>query len=204
MERAARHAAVALSAALPFTLAIAACGAPAKPPPETAAQKAFDDDKAPDVAPRELAPLPDGECGTQTLIAQIGASCKRVDATAAEASGGIGANKNATDADACTVWSSGGMPPQYIGLDLGAAKEITGLLVIPDSTPPMMEATHRVEVSGDNQRFHEIVDVKGSMTSGHGYAIAFPQKTRARFVRVTTVGAPSFVAWREITAIDCP
>ena len=187
-------------------LATSACGASTTggKPSDTAAQRAFDDAAAPDATPRELGALPEGECGTQSLVAQMGASCKRVDASSVSATGAVGqTHAKASDNDACTVWSSGGMPPQSITIDLGKPTEVTGMMVIPDGTPPLMEATHRIEMSQDGSTWRPVVDVKGSMISGHGYAVPFASSLTTRLLRVTTVGAPAFVAWREITAVSC-
>ena len=186
---------------------LAACGPSNTPAPQgaTAAQRAFDDATAPDVAPRDLGALPEGECGTHAFIAAMGASCKRVEAKAAEASGGAAqSHAAASDADACTVWSSGGIAPQYIGIDLGKNTEISGLLLIPDSTPPEIDVVQRVEISDDNSPFRPLVDVKGHEISAHGYAVTFPSKVKARFVRVTTEAARTYVAWREVAAVTCP
>jgi hypothetical protein len=201
-----RIARAALPSAFLF-LAASACGASAagQKPSETGAQRAFDDAAAPDSTPKELGALPEGECGTQSLITQMGTSCKRIDASSASATGIVGqTHAKASDNDACTVWSSGGMPPQSITIDLGAPTAVSGMMVIPDATPPLMEATHRIEMSLDGGSWHPVVDVKGSMVSGHGYAVPFASKVTARLLRVTTVGAPAFVAWREITAVSCP
>ena len=186
---------------------LAACGASNAPAPqgETAAQRAFDDATAPDVTPRDLGALPPGECGTQAFIAAMGATCKRLDAKAAESSGGAPeSHAAASDADACTMWNSGGLAPQFIGIDLGKNTEMSGMLLIPDSTPPEIDAVQRIEVSGDNTPFRPLVDVKAHEITAHGYAVTFPTKVTARFVRVTTESTRAYVSWREIAAVTCP
>src|SRR5579883_1635483 len=96
--------------------AVAACAASA--PTSTAPSPPRDAAPAPTVAPKEVGALGQGDCSTKAFLDALGPTCARIKSHNLSGATAAAASEFATDDDACTVWSSGGMPPQEIGLDL--------------------------------------------------------------------------------------
>jgi hypothetical protein len=177
---------------------LAACGGPAPvpqlPPRQPAPPVAV-------VAPKDLGALGNGDCSTKSFLSQMGCvSIKSHNASSATAAAAAG---SATDDDACTVWSSGGLPPQEIGLDIEKEQLVAGVLLVPDMTPPEGDMRHVVQVSRANETFRSVVAVEGRMTSAHGYAVMFPSPVRASGLKVVTESGQTWVAWREIAPVAC-
>jgi len=99
-----------------------------------------------------------------------------------------------------TWWSSGGMAPHWIEVDLGAPIEF-GAITLDISQYPAGATVHDVWGKGPSasdpwQLLHEF----NQSTSDPGtlvYTSAVPV-TDIRFVRVETTLSPSWIAWREI------
>ena len=155
------------------------------------------------VVPRDLGTLPEGECNVATFLATLGGRCTLVPTSRVSGTGDASQAAAATDHDACTVWSSGGMPPQTVNIDLGAVRDVSGVLLVPDMTPPEGDVTHTLEAVDDLGAIKPVAIVKARMISAHGYAVAFPSPIKARFLRVTTTEATTWVAWREIAPLSC-
>jgi hypothetical protein len=106
---------------------------------------------------------------------------------------------NAVDGDSDTVWNSGAGPPAWIEVDLGAATELSEIRLTV-SQFPAGATEHRVwgriapggelvllgTLSGETTDYQ----ILRLTSSGTWSAV--------RFVRVETVGSPSWVSWREI------
>jgi hypothetical protein len=158
---------------------------------------------APLVQGRDIGKVDPTACSTAGFVAQAGASCREV--RSKNASGGSQKVQAATanDGDACTIWNSGGVPPQSITVDLERDSAVSGLLLVPDMTPPEGDVSHVVEQSSDGDKWTAVVVVKQHMTDDHVYVVAFPQKVTARFLRVTTSASVSWVAWAEVAPLLC-
>jgi hypothetical protein len=48
-----------------------------------------------------------------------------------------------------------------------------------------------------------VATVRGKMVDDHAYGIVFPTKVTARYLRVTTMASPSWVAWAEVAPVLC-
>ena len=155
------------------------------------------------VTPQDLGALPEGQCDVATFLAQLGGKCALVDAGRVSGSGEAVEAKTASDHDACSVWNSGGMPPQTINIDLGSVRSLSGLLLVPDMTPPDGDATHVVEYIDDQGVIQPLVTASAHMTSAHGYEVAFPKTMSLRYLRVTTTKSNAWVAWREVGPMLC-
>src|SRR5262245_46001045 len=113
------------------------CGGAASAPPRTAAPA-----EAPTLTPRELGVISPGQCTTATYIQKMGGACTGLPARNASAAGGSGA---AADGDVCTIWNSGGVPPQAIIIDLEKDTSFNGFLLVPEMTPPEGDVVHVIE-----------------------------------------------------------
>lgn len=172
-------------------------GAP--PLPTTADSK-----DVPDIAPKDLGPLEAGNCDPHQFLAAAGNQCAMLKSKYAEATGGAGKNAAASsDQDACTVWSSGGMPPAYVLIDLGSEQRVSGILLVPEVTPPDIEMSNVIEIADGKSSLHPVAELKGHMIDEHGILAPLPKPMIARYIRVTTLGSPAWVAWREVSAISC-
>ena len=172
------------------------CGTP---PPATPAGAA----PAPVVQGRDVGKVDPTACSTTGFVAQAGASCREV--RSKNASGGSQKVQAATanDGDACTIWNSGGVPPQTITVDLERDSAVSGLLLVPDMTPPEGDVSHLVEQSMDGDKWTPVVVVQQHMVDDHVYVVAFPKKVTAHFLRVTTSASISWVAWAEVAPLLC-
>jgi F5/8 type C domain len=155
------------------------------------------------VEARDIGKVEPTNCSTAGFIALAGTSCREV--RSKNATGGAQHVQAATanDGDACTIWNAGGVPPQAITVDLEKDVPVTGLLLVPDMTPPEGDVTHTLEQSSDGDTWTAIAVVKRRMTDDHVYAVTFPNKVTARFLRVSTTASVSWVAWAEVAPLFC-
>ncbi len=147
----------------------------------------------------ELA-APIEQCSLTKALAELGgcrlAPVKRVRASSAEAEA-----KRANDGDACTWWNAGTFPPAALALEFVGARRITALLLVPEQTPPQLAGTHVVEIDqgGAKQSFR----AHGTLTTNRPYLLLLPEPINATAARVVTSESTSWVAFRELQAIEC-
>jgi hypothetical protein len=110
---------------------------------------------------------------------------------------------NAVDGNRGTYWGSGGFPPQWIGIDLGAPFDIKGVRLI-TSQSPAGPTTHEVYGKGPGtdgawQLLHRF---RGNTEDGEALVETWPKPlTAIQWIRVVTTSSPSWVGWREIEII---
>jgi hypothetical protein len=184
-----------LSASL-LVLACGGGGAASAPARSTAATPA----DGPELKPREIGTLSPGECSTKTFLGQMGSACAGLPARNAAAAGGASA---AADGDVCTVWNSGGLPPQSFIIDLEKDTTFNGFLLVPEMTPPEGDVIHVIERSNDGAAWTTIGVIKAHMADDHVYGVTFAAPVTARLVRITTNASPSWVAWGEAEPVRC-
>jgi len=102
----------------------------------------------------------------------------------------------AIDGDPATGWNSGYHPIQYITIDLGAEHPISALCLTVDQSPDGY-TKHLISFSTDGIDW-PIVDNIYSVTSAHQVLTRTYTDESARYIRVTTIDSPSWVAWYEI------
>jgi GT2 family glycosyltransferase len=110
----------------------------------------------------------------------------------------IGAN--AVDGNRTTYWSAGGLPPQWIEIDLGQPYDIKAVRLI-TSQDPAGPTTHEVYgkgpgANGDWRLLHRF---EGSTVDGEALEKRWPQPLGGiEWIKVVTTKSPSWVGWREI------
>ncbi len=174
------------------------CGGPPPATPQGTAGSG-----APVVEARDIGKIDPTACSTTGLIAKAGASCREVRSKNAQGGAQRVQAATANDGDACTIWNAGGVPPQAITVDLEKDSAISGVLLVPDMTPPEGDVTHMIETSSDGDTWTPIAIVRGRMVDDHVYAVAFPKKVTTRFLRVATNASVSWVAWAEVAPLLC-
>jgi len=104
----------------------------------------------------------------------------------------------ANDGLAATSWNSGDDAPQWIELDLGSVRTISGIRLLVGQYPAG-RTTHRVLARGGGGALRLLATLRGTTTDGDWLEVPFDSPVWARYVRVETTESPSWVAWREIS-----
>jgi len=115
------------------------------------------------------------------------------------------ASMNAVDGETiCTSWNAGGYAPQWIAIDLGTPRTLAGLTLVAESVPETVHGVHLLEGSADGTMFTPIAVIDQDMTRAWHYEFHFTTPITTRHLRISTRSSPSWVAWREIAAFECP
>ncbi len=99
-------------------------------------------------------------------------------------------------------WGAGAFPRQWIQLDLGGVHTVGEIRLVVGQYPAGA-TTHRLSVGAGSGDLH-LVHTFDEVTEDGQILIFHPDTplTDVRFVRVTTVAGPSWVAWKEIEVIE--
>ena len=105
----------------------------------------------------------------------------------------------AIDGDPATSWISGADAPQWIELDLGEERPITGLRLIVEQFPEG-ETLHVVSGSGGSAGSELTVlhEFRDQTSTGDVLEVVFEEPVVIRRLRIETTESPSWVAWAEI------
>lgn len=98
-------------------------------------------------------------------------------------------------------WNAGGNPPpdRWIQIDLGQIQPITGLKLIVVQNP-QGNTIHQIYTGPTSSSLTLRRTLNCYTTEGKTMNVVFdPPITDSRYVRITTIADPSWVAWREIT-----
>ena len=108
----------------------------------------------------------------------------------------------AFDGQPTTAWTAGGVtPPQWIELDLGCEATIVGLRHLPFQEIPGA-TDHLVTVGAFADDRRDLVQFTANTKDEEWLEFTAPAPVaRVRFVRVTTLAAPSMIGWREIEVV---
>jgi hypothetical protein len=68
---------------------------------------------------------------------------------------------------------------------------------------PNANVHHAIDVSLDGATFRTVVDINQYMANGEQYSIDFGAPVPARFVRIRSLGSPSWIAWGEVGVFVC-
>jgi hypothetical protein len=110
---------------------------------------------------------------------------------------------NAVDCDRGTFWSAGGIPPQWIEVELGQPSDIKRVRLTTSQTPAG-PTTHEVYGRGPGTKgaWQLLYRFEGNTADGEALDEALPQSvTGIEAIRVVTTRSPSWVGWREIEII---
>ncbi len=181
------------------TLQLAASAQPAVPPDRL--QKPADSSSAEALPLLTLAREPVRGCSIEPTQA-LAQGCRpiavrRVSATAADSDAA-----KAADGNPCSLWNAGSFAPTTLRLEFVEPRAVRAILLIADQTPAVLEATHffRLARAGGAQ-----LDFKAHarMKSEVPYIVVLPEAIPASSVEVITTESPSWVAFREIVALEC-
>lgn len=103
---------------------------------------------------------------------------------------------NVIDGKALTHWSAGGPAPQWIQLDLGEETSVSKVRLSVSQTPAGL-TTHEV-YGGPSAEQLTLIGTLDAATRDEQWIELDASATNVRYLRVTTVKSPSWVAWREI------
>ena len=102
---------------------------------------------------------------------------------------------NAIDNDLETTWNSGHFPPASIVVDLGDVRVLSRIELL-TAQSPAGTTEHQVSVSNDLGTWTVASIVRSYTTNGQWLSV--PINLPGRYISITTVFGPSWVAWREI------
>jgi hypothetical protein len=105
------------------------------------------------------------------------------------------------DGDVETGWGAGAGPEQWIELDLGQEYELVCLRLLTDQFPAG-RTIHRINGGAHDDPGAELGIIDSETDYGEWLELA--GAWNVRFIRVTTVDSPSWVAWLEIEAWGAP
>lgn len=105
----------------------------------------------------------------------------------------------ALDGDLATTWGSGDYPPAWIEVDLTESVTVRSVELVVEQTPPG-DATHELILMDASRRPVAAVTLQGQMRQ-FDVLEPNPDVSGVRYVRVSTIASPSWVAWREIRII---
>ena len=144
------------------------------------------------------------EHGATADLARLAGGPRRKAKVTARASGSSEQNTpdKAFDGDHDTMWNAGAGPQQWIEADLGAIRQLGGLLLVP-SMAPEGPTTHEIWVStqpmgGDRTKAKLVHTFKGQTKDRDVLRFDFPKGLSGRYVQIRTTESPTWVAWIEI------
>ncbi len=104
-----------------------------------------------------------------------------------------------SDADPDSVWNAGNVGPQWIQVDLGSVKNIAKVRLLVCQYPPGI-TNHIVTSSATSNLPTEPFGTFNGYTSDSQWLDVLPaaSPTSARYIRITTTSAASWICWRTI------
>ncbi len=122
---------------------------------------------------------------------------KRATASAADSDAG-----KAADGSACSLWNAGGFGPTTLRLEFAEDLGVRAILVVPEQTPPVLEATHyfRLSLREGPRRTYK---AHATLSTERPYVVVLPQAVPASSLEVVTPEMASWVAFREIMPLEC-
>lgn len=151
---------------------------------------------------RELGVVTRGSCAIEPLVIAAGPTCARVSGEVEVESGlDEAAARAAMDGDTCRTWNAGTTGPVSLGVDFGAPKRVSAVLLMSRDGGA---ATHTIEASDDGTTYRQLIVVTGELAAGQPYAIYLPEEVTTTHLRVRTTKSSYPVTWREIVPLTCP
>lgn len=105
---------------------------------------------------------------------------------------------NLVDQDAGSAWNAGLTPPQWIEVDLGEPTFVEEIRLEVDQDPDG-ETVHEI-LGGDTEEPTEVL-ARAEGFSRLGEILTIPINAEVRYLRISTLRSPAWVAWRELEIV---
>jgi hypothetical protein len=132
------------------------------------------------------------------LLANTASAQTTIVPTAVTASGSTSTDppNRATDSNPDTIWLSGAFDPQWLQLDFGQEQTISKVRLLV-AQYPNGQTTHQVYGGATPESLQLLGTLDGVTQDGQWLELS-SAASHVRYLRVTTVNSPSWIAWREI------
>jgi predicted amidohydrolase YtcJ len=109
--------------------------------------------------------------------------------------------ENAVDGNPDTAWRSGANPEQWIQIDLGAPSTVKEIRLVTYQIEEG-QTTHRI-LAGSSESDLQLVHDFNDATADRQELVFTPMVplTNIRFLRIVTIKAPGYVAWRDVQVL---
>jgi len=123
--------------------------------------------------------------------------------TITNASGNVADMGLAADGNPNTSWNSGGLPTQWINIDLGSERMISKMRMLPLQSPASAGVTHIVWAHRSDGSKYRLLALERTIVQDNQWIDLYNnQETTVRYLTVETTRSPSWVAWRELQIFD--
>jgi hypothetical protein len=102
---------------------------------------------------------------------------------------------NMIDGDLGTAWNSGGVAPASVIVDMGQHMDLSRVELLTSQSPDGV-TEHQISVSDDLVLWTSASSVTQDTTDDEWLSV--PINMSARYIAISTVLSPSWVAWREL------
>ncbi|WP_212646600.1 discoidin domain-containing protein [Delftia sp. PE138] len=123
--------------------------------------------------------------------------------TITNASGNVADMGFAADGNPNTIWNSGGLPSQWINIDLGSERMISKMRLLPAQSPASAGVSHIVWAYRSDGSKYRLLALERTITQDNQWIDLYNNlETTVRYLTVETTRSPSWVAWRELQIFD--
>ena len=95
------------------------------------------------------------------------------------------------------VWNSRDFPPAWVGIDLGSALDVSCVALLPCMDPPSKGRVKHVIQAGAQSTRMQFVHTYDESAEDNVW-ILIPIREKVRFIHISTLLSPSWVAWRRV------
>ena len=94
------------------------------------------------------------------------------------------------------IWNSRDFPPAWVGLDLGSVLDVSCVALMPCMDPPIGRVVHVIRAGPTREGMRRVRAYEDSAEDGVWFLI--PIRRRVRYIEISTLLSPSWVAWRRV------
>ena len=94
------------------------------------------------------------------------------------------------------IWNSRDFAPAWVGIDLGAVHEVSCVGLLPCMDPPSGRVVHVIRAGQTREGMRRVRTYEGDTEDSVWLSI--PIQKPARYIEISTVLSPSWVAWRRV------
>ena len=100
------------------------------------------------------------------------------------------------------VWNSRDFPPAWVGIDLGSALDVSCVALLPCMEPSTGRVKHVIQAGlySTRMQFAHTYDENAE----DNVWILIPVREKVRFIHISTLLSPSWVAWRRVMVCRDP